>query len=195
MKKTIIVTILTMLPFVFTGCSSLQPSSPKITTTKQVQIGSIDFNLHQKHQATIKYHTKEELEKLFRDELVKKLQDKNLIAKDLNADVINLKANYSRRHPGDETPFPSDALAYPIYSYNINITRSGKSLETISRDRLTYQGGFAMNLEVIATTLRDKKYEIEFIEAFVNGIVKEIENLAHPHWINQQELITQANRY
>ncbi|WP_258237523.1 hypothetical protein [Arcobacter sp. CECT 9188] len=34
-----------------------------------------------------------------------------------------------------------------------------------------------MNIQVVTATLRDKKYEIQFIEALSNSIVNEIENI------------------
>ena len=172
MKK--ITTILaTLVVLVFSGCGSSQPNTPKLETTKQFQMGSIDFNFSQKHQSEIQYHSAQELEKIFKDDLIKKLKEKNLLAQ--KGDVLNITANYTRRNVGDATPFPSDALGYPDYSYSVDFMRDGKSLGKISEDKLQFKGGFAMNLQVMAATLRDKKYEIEFVEAFVNRIIEDIE--------------------
>lgn len=54
---------------------------------------------------------------------------------------------------------------------------SGKELLRKDRKNLMFKGGFAMNMQVIAAKLRDKQYEIQFIEALSNSIVNEIENL------------------
>lgn len=42
---------------------------------------------------------------------------------------------------------------------------------------MTCKGGLSINLQVIAGTLREKKYEIEFIQAVANKVVADIVKL------------------
>lgn len=169
-----------ILATLFIGCSSksTELDNPKVNLSKQLKVDNIEFYLMEYHKPKIVYHTKNELETLFKDDLYKKLKEKNLITEDPNADLVDITINYTRRYVGDETPLKSDSLAYPNYDYSLIVkNNSGKELLRKDRKNLMFKGGFAMNMQVIAATLRDKQYEIQFIEALSNSIVNEIENL------------------
>lgn len=129
------------------------------------------------HKSEIVYHTKNELETLFKEGSYKKLKEKELITDDVNADSIDVVVDYSRRYVGDATPIKSDFLGYPNYAYTIIVKNKDKNILEINRKNLIFKGDFAMNLQIIAGTLRDKKYEIDFIDALSNAIINEIDNL------------------
>lgn len=171
----VFIAVLTML---FVGCGSTQPSAPQVFVSKQLKINNIEFNLTEFHKSEIVYHTKNELETIFKNDFLKKLKEKDLITEDSNADKVDIVIEYQRRYVGDATPLNSDSLGYPNYAYKI-IVKDNKDKELLKKDRknLIYQGGFAMNMQVIAGTLRDKKYELEFIEALSNTLVNEIDAL------------------
>ncbi|WP_026803462.1 hypothetical protein [Aliarcobacter lanthieri] len=172
--------IVTLLVTFFVGCSSktAESNSPKIYVSKQLRINKINFNLNEYHKSEIVYHTRNELETLFRDDLYKKLKEKELITEDSNVDLLDINIDYVRRYVGDETPLKSDSLGYPNYNYSVIVKNNiGKELLRKDRNNLMFKGGFAMNIQVVTATLRDKKYEIQFIEALSNSIVNEIENI------------------
>lgn len=177
-KRSLSYVFVVILAMLFVGCGSSQPSAPEIFVSKQLKIDKIEFNLIEFHKSEIAYHTRNELEVLFKNDLSKKLKEKNLITEDLNADLVDIVIEYQRRYAGDATPLKSDSLAYPNYEYKV-IVKNNKGKELLKKDRknLVFKGGFAMNLQVIAGTLRDKKYELEFIEALSNTVVAEIDAL------------------
>ncbi|MFT5117900.1 MAG: hypothetical protein ACI9NY_001433 [Kiritimatiellia bacterium] len=88
--------------------------------------------------------------------------------------ALKMKVFYKRRFVGDATPFVSDALAYTVFSYRIDVIDNGNIIKTVKKNGLTYHGGVAMNLQVMVASLRDKKYEIKFANARVNTVVKRI---------------------
>jgi hypothetical protein len=176
-KRILSYLVVAILAMLFVGCGTSQPSSPEVFVSKQLRIDKIEFNLTEYHKPEIVYHTKNELETLFKEGLFKKLNEKKLITEDKNADTVDIIIDYQRRYLGDATPLKSDSLGYPNYAYSIIVKNNGKDLLRKDRKNLIYQGGFVMNLQVIAGSLRDKKYEVDFIDALSNAITNEIENL------------------
>ena len=126
-------------------------------------------------QPDISYHSGEELELMLNKKLHRLLEENNLLSTQTNMNTLVINATYERRFVGDETSISTDSLAYPHYQYSINVKSHTKLLTKIKKIDLTYQGGFTLNLQVIAGTLRDKKYEILFINALANTIFKDIE--------------------
>ena len=172
--------VVAFLAILFVGCGSKNSEldSPEVYISKQLKIDKIEFNLTQLHESEIKYHTKSEMETIFKEDFFKKLKEKKLLTEDLDADLIDIKIEYKRRYVGDATALKSDSLGYPNYEYTIVVKDStGNELLKKDRKNLTYKGGFTMNLQVVAGTLRDKKYEIDFVEALSNTIVDEINSL------------------
>jgi hypothetical protein len=55
------------------------------------------------------------------------------------------------------------------------VDNNNETLRSFGQKNLVFSGGFAMNLKNLAGQLRDKKYEIDFIEAFAKGIVDSVE--------------------
>jgi len=178
MKKFSLNVILTILIISIAGCgSSNTPSVPKVKTSKEFQFDKVKLKVTQLIQPDITYHSSEELEQMLNKKLHSLLIENNLLSTQTNMNTLVINASYQRRFVGDETPIPSDSLAYPHYQYTIDIKDNTKSLTKIEKNDLTYQGGFSLNLQVMAGTLRDKKYEIQFINALANTIYKDIENL------------------
>lgn len=169
--------LVAILASIFVGCGTAQPISPEVFVSNQLKIDKIEFNLTEYHKSEIVYHTKNELEILFKEGLYKKLNEKKLITEDKNADTVDIIIDYQRRYVGDATPLKSDSLGYPNYDYSIIVKNKEKNLLRKDRRNLIYKGGFAMNLQVIAGSLRDKKYEVDFIDALSNAITNEIDNL------------------
>ncbi len=177
MKKSLSYLFVVILAMLFIGCGSSQPSSPEVFVSKQLRIEKIEFNLTEYHKSEIVYHTKNELETLFKEGLYKKLKEKELITDDVNADSLEIIVDYSRRYIADATPIKSDSLGYPNYAYTVIVKNNGKNILEKNRKNLIFKGDFAMNLQIIAGTLRDKKYEIDFIDALSNAITNEIDTL------------------
>ena len=177
MKKLSLSLLLIAILVGITGCSKNSPSAPKIKATEKFQFLNAKLNLSQFVKTKIVYHTKEELETILNNKLTKLLKDNELLSTDIKMNKLVINANYKRRFVGDKTAISTDSLAYPNYSYTINLVNNNKSIGTIKKDNLSFKGGFMMNLQIIAGTLRDKKYELEFIEALANKIFDDIENL------------------
>lgn len=177
MKKLSLSLLLVAIILGITGCGSSSPSVPKIIATEKFQFTSAKLNLSQLVKTKIVYHTQKELENILNDKLLKLLKKDGLLSDNISMNKIIVNANYERRFVGDETPVHTDSLGYPNYSYSIDIREAKKSLGTINKNNLVFNGGFVMNLQVIAGTLRDKKYELEFIDALANTIFEEIQNI------------------
>jgi len=171
-------TLAIIIALVFIGCGgSNSPTIPEATLTKQFQFEKITFNFHESRKSGIVYHTAQELESILNARILELLKEKNLLSDDKSMNQLTINATYERVYVGDGTPLPSDALRYPGYSYKLQVSDDTRVLKTIDRKGLTYKGGFAMNLQIIGATLRDKKYELEFIEAFAQTIVSSVEKL------------------
>jgi hypothetical protein len=175
--KKISVTIALLAVVLFTGCGSSQPSVPKVKTSEKFKLERVSLNLTEKVKTEIKYHTQDELEQLLNDMILEELTKKELFSTDSTMNTLKIDVVYKRRYVGDETPFPSDSLGYPFIDYKINVINGTKLLTEINQEDMSYKGGFTMNMQVMAGTLRDKKYELEFIQAVANKIIDDITKL------------------
>ena len=178
MKNVVVKMFAGLLILGLIGCASSGSSGmPKADTTKQFRFDAVHFTFSQLVTPDVAYHTPKELEKLLNDRIKTQLQEKGLLSKQETMNKLNITASYQRRCAGDETSFPSDALGYPHYSYQIEILDGSKVLTSVKKDDMAYSGGMMMNLKVIAGGLTDKKYEVEFVDALADNIVKQITNL------------------
>ena len=179
MKKTIII-LTTAFTILFSGCGSTQPDIPKVKTSQKFSVEKVSLTLKEKVKSDIVYHTQDELQELLKKDVEKKLSDKELLSSEPSMNKLTINVIYTRHFVGDATPFPSDSLGYPHMDYQIELHDGNKLLTTYNKKDLTYNGGFAMNLQVMGGGLRDKKYELEFINALANTIVENIEELKNP---------------
>jgi len=178
MYKTIYTILLLSLISILTGCGSSNTNvAPKLPITKQVRFTSIDFNLNQRVTPDIQYHTQQELKELLNQKIIKYLKNENLLSTTNNLNDLKVVVNYSRRFLGDGTPLPSDSLAYPELTYSADILNASKKLRSIKNKKIFYNGGMLMNAQVALGGLRDKKYELEFIDTFAKGIAEDINKL------------------
>ncbi|MCW8838770.1 MAG: hypothetical protein OQK11_08725 [Thiovulaceae bacterium] len=175
--KKISLAIIIALSFLMSGCGSSQPSVPKVQTSEKFKVGGIKFYLSEKVKSDIKYHTQEEFTTMLTDSISSSLEEKGYLSTSPDMNEINIKVNYQRKYVGEDTPFPSDSLAYPVFSYNITVLDGTKELTEINKNDMQYRGSFTMNLKVMAAQLKEKKYEIDFIKALSNSIAKDIINL------------------
>jgi len=151
--------------------------TPEVKTTKQFQFDGVNFKFNQLHTPTIAYHTPEELKKLLNDKIKSLLEDKGLLSNQETMNKLNITASYQRRFVGDATPLPTDSLSPPRYAYKIEVSNGSKVIKTVEQENLIFKGGIAMNFKILAGALRDKKYELDFIDALAIGIAEEVEGL------------------
>lgn len=179
MKKSgfLISSIMIITLILFTGCGGKSNVDlPKISS--KYNMGNINLRVQQFHEPEIKYHTKAELNDMFKNGLVKKLDENNFISDNSRDNVLTVGVSYQRRFLGDETPIKSDSLGAPRFTYSIEIRdKNNKTLRELIRTNQIYSGGFLFNLKIIAGQVKEKKYEKDFIEALVNKIYKDIENI------------------
>ena len=171
MQKMSILLLIVMISFV--GCGST-PSTPKVKTTEKLKLGQVTLQLSETSRSDIKYHTQSELEKLLKEAIINKLTEKNLLSDKDTMNTLKMNVNYTRRFAGDGTPFPSDGIRYPSFSYHLEVMENKKILTKMNSKELEYSGGFSMNIKAMMGQLRDKKYETVFIEAIANRIVEDI---------------------
>lgn len=168
------------IALLLSGCSSSQPVAKavkKVQTSEMFRIESIFLSLNESKGSKIQYHTREELEQLLQKRLHKILEEKGLLSSDIAMNSLKIDTQYFRTFLGDATPLSSDSLRYPFYEYAISVLDEKNIITKVEKKNLTYKGGFLMNLQVLAGGLRDKKYELEFIEALASRIVQEIVDL------------------
>jgi hypothetical protein len=162
------------------GCGGSSPNTSDVYTTEKFQFNGVNnFEFFQPYNATnVIYHTPDELKDMLNGKIIDLLNKKELLSNDTTMDVIKLDVEYARGFVGDASPVKTDSLRPPSCSYKLYIiNKDNQTIQTIERNNLTFNGGFLMNLQTIAGGLRDKKYELEFIEAFANTIVNSIEDL------------------
>ena len=175
--KIISTVFIIALSVLISGCGSSQPSVPKVQISEKFKVGEIKFYLSEKVKSKIKYHTQEELKTILVNSISSSLEEKGYLSTSPAVNEINIQVNYQRKYVGEDTPFHSNSLAYPVFSYHIAVLDGTKELTKIDKNDIQYSGSFAMNLKVIAAQLKEKKYEIDFIKALSDSIVKDIINL------------------
>lgn len=179
MKKTIII-LTTALTIIFSGCGSTQPDIPKVKTSQKFSVEKVSLTLKEKVKSDIVYHTQDELQELLKKDVEKKLSDKELLSSEPSMNKLTINVIYTRHFMGDASPIPMDSLTYPNMDYKIEVFDGDKLLTAINQKDLTYSGGVIMNAQVVLGALRDKKYELKFINALANTIVENIEELRNP---------------
>lgn len=172
---------LLILVVTLTGCAtSGSNDAARVVTTKQFRFDAVELKFEQFSTPELEYHTPDEIEQLLNHLVRQQLEAKNLLSADPAMNELVIAAWYRRRFVGDKTPVPTDSLAYPDYAYRIDLMNGADKLATLEKNKLTFKGGFAMNLKVMAGALRDKKYELEFVEAFANSLVQQVVALHNP---------------
>lgn len=177
MYKNIIKTWIICLVVIGTVACSGTPLKPAIETSEKFNVKNIKLSVVELVKPDIEYHTESEIQDLVIKKIKSNLAQANLISEDKSMNSIDITMTYHRRFVGDQTPIPSDSLGYPIFDYEIVVKDGDKLLTTLSKKKLTYQGGFMMNLKVIAGQLREKSDENPFIEALSNSISESIKSL------------------
>lgn len=167
-----------MIMTMFVGCGGTTPNTPQLPITKQFRFDGVAFYFAETHSAEIPYHTDKELEALLNAKIVELLKEKNLFSSDPIMNKLEIRASYIRTFGGDETPFPSDTLAYPRYAYKIEITDNMNLLRVFERRNLIFKGSFLTNLQALSFSMRDKTHEVRFIDVFAKEIVENIEDLS-----------------
>ena len=175
--KTIKLITVVLIILSIAGCASNREVKPMVKTSEKFRVDKITLSVSQKTIPDIKYHSESEIQGLVKRQVMKLLEDKDLLTNQADANTLIINAKYMRNFVGDKTPFPTDSLAYPHYDYEIKVLDGAKELTTITRKNLTFHGGVAMNLMVMAGRLRKKTDENVFIDAFSKEIVASIEEL------------------
>jgi hypothetical protein len=182
MKRLAISLIILIVGVGVLGCSSNSPPPSsdvsEVTISKKFRFDKVSFKFSQTAEPKIAYHTSSELEALINNKIISDLKEKNLLSEQDAMNELKITASYVRRFVGDATSFSSDSLAYPDFSYEIEVIDNGKVIKKVGAKGLVYKGGFAMNLQVMAASLRDKKYEVKFTDALANTIVKRVSQLS-----------------
>ncbi|WP_281628973.1 hypothetical protein [Vibrio sp. St2] len=158
------------------GCGSTSNKSD-IDLTSKFRVTEISVDVTQYHEPELEYHSKEELSQMVSSLIKTKLAEKGLLSDKPEMDAIAINVDYYRRFVGDATPIPSDSLAPPKFDYDVQLSGNEKPVTLIDQKKLTYNGGFAFNLQVLSGTIRDKSAENDFAEAIANHIVEDIEKL------------------
>lgn len=174
MKRLSLGILLLITMVIFTGCGSTQP---KVKTTEKFQFNEVDFLLSEKVKTDIIYYTSDELKQILKEKIIDGLAKKGLVSTKKEMNSLKVYVGYHRKFIGDETPIPTDSLAYPTFEYKIDVFEGAKLLTVVNKHNMIFQGGFIMNAQVVLGALRDKKYELDFIQALADKIIEEIINL------------------
>ena len=185
MKNVFIALSIFFLMFVgLASCSSQHSAkshtekADRVKLTEQLRLNEVSLKVSQKVTPDIQYHSEEEIRKLTESGIKGYLEKANLLTADVNANSLEISIDYHRRFMGDETPIPSDSLGYPLFDYEIRFMDNDKVLTTIKKNRLQFKGNLGMNLKVMAGALRDKSYELQFIDVLARSIADNIEKMA-----------------
>ncbi|WP_421851854.1 hypothetical protein [Marinomonas sp.] len=163
------------------GCGTVYiDSSPMIKTTDQLYLDNVSLTLTESVKPDIEYYTQEEMQKIFEDILVERLKEDNLFTLDSTQNSLSVEITYRRQFGGDATPFPSDSLRDPSFSYKIIVKDGSKVLTEEAKGGLNYLGNMMMKLQIASFSLRDKSDEDAFIEGVATMIAEDIEDLEKP---------------
>jgi hypothetical protein len=125
-----------------------------------------------------KYYTPSQLRNMLDERVIELLSKKGVLSVNKKTDAIGIDAKYTRRYINDTSENKTNALSYPFFSYTIKLVNgSDFTIKTIEKKNVPFKGSLSMNMRLIASQLTDKQYEKEFIDAFANMIVSDIENL------------------
>lgn len=171
MKKYLHISFLISIIFLTFGYANGNKPTEKIIINNI----SLKFN-ESRHADNVTYYTSQEMENIFKQKVLDKLTQKELVGSDATLNKINIEGRYDRCFVGDETPFPSDSLRAPFLGYSIDIMDNNTTIKNIYRKNTMHNPGMVMNLKILAAKLRDKKDEDYFIDVLANTIVEEIED-------------------
>lgn len=144
---------------------------------EKITINNINLKFSEsRHADKITYYTSQEMENMFKQKVLDKLTQKELIGNDIALNKVNIEGRYHRCFVGDESPFPSDSLRAPFLGYSIDVIDNNTTIKNIYRKDTMHNPGMVMNLKILATKLRDKKDEDYFIDVLANTVVEEIED-------------------
>lgn len=158
------------------GCGSEQPSVPQKSISKKFVFSGIEFKFKSKHTPKIKYQSPSDVKKRLNANIMNALKEKNLLTNDKVSDKLNISVVYQRRFVGEDL-VATDSLMPPLVGYDINITKNGETLRSVSRKDLVYNGGFFSNLKTIVGANRDNSYENDAIDSLSKNIIESLEEL------------------
>jgi len=167
--------ILIIMIVILSGCGSTQPKVAKNDITEKFQFTDLSFNLSEKVKSDIKYHTEEEFTKILTSKVKEGLEQSGLLSEDVSMNTLKIIVDYNRRFIGTDT-IPTDSLLPPLMDYKIEIFDNTNLLATITRENLTYTG-ISMDFKILTGSMRDKTYEIEFMDGLAKKIVSNINNI------------------
>ena len=177
MKKTFLA--LCAASLILTGCGSHQtvPAVEQAKLSDKFQLKNVSLTLTESVTPKTEYHSEGEFQTLIQSGIQQNLTQADLLTSDTSANSIDIKITYHRQFMFDGTPFPADALRYPGFDYVINVTDGDKTIRTITRNNLVFNGGFFTNLKALFGGLNEKDDELIFITALNKKLAKEIQSL------------------
>jgi hypothetical protein len=170
-KKIMIVgALLTLI-----GCSEIV--KPTVKVGNQFKVGQVSLTVSQRITPVITYHTEAELQRLLSQKLKILLEQRGLLSHQPMVNSLSIQVQYQRNFLDDQTPNPSNALAYPQYNYDIKVMHGVQELARIAEKNRVFKGRFIMNIDVLAGRLDKKSDEIVFIDKLAKEIVRSVEKI------------------
>lgn len=141
--------------------------------TIELSIKKVNLHLSQKIRSRIKYHTQSELKKILTNSLAFYL-DQNMLLNKKSKYSIELNVNYIRRFAGENKSHPTSSLAYPDFSYVLYLKKGQELVYKSKKNNITIDGGYSLNFQEKAGNLRNKNFEVEFVNTLVKMIIEDI---------------------
>jgi hypothetical protein len=175
MKKLSCVFYILAVLLLFSGCADKSAATSQ--TAKQFRYYGLNNFEFSEFYTINKYHTPLQIKNMLNTKVIELLSKKKLLSTNKKDDAIGIDAKYIRRYAGDTSAEKKSALSYPFFSYTIKIIDANLNMKTIEKRNVPFKGTMSMNMKFIASQLTDKEYEKEFVDAFANMIVSDIESL------------------
>ncbi|MDR2790440.1 MAG: hypothetical protein LBB59_05645 [Campylobacteraceae bacterium] len=175
MKRLLYVFYILAALLLFAGCAD--KSAANVQAAKQFRYYGLNNFEFSEFYTVNKYHTPSQVKDMLNTKIIELLSKKGLLSANKKDDAIGIDAKYTRRYAGDTSAEKKSSLSYPFFSYTIKIVDANLKMKTIEKRNVPFKGTMSMNMKLISAQLTDKGYEKEFVDAFANMIVNDIESL------------------
>ncbi len=160
------------------GCSGTEVKEVKIG--HQFNLNQVSLKLIESMTPSAMYYSESELQSFLIRDLRKHLTLQGKFSTTPSVNRLNIKLSYQRNFLGEQSSAPTNALAYPSYTFEVSVVNGRNTREVLARiaeKNRVFKGRFIMDIDVQAGRLDNKSDELVFIDGIAKSIVRSLQAL------------------